>query len=243
MSAEFAITKETLNEYLKELGKEFRRLNGTKMRAELILVGGASVIANYGFREVTYDIDAYIKSSSAMKQAIGKVGDNHNLPRDWLNTDFTETKSFTPNLSQYSEFYRTFSNILDVRTVKGKYLIAMKLMSGRAYKTDLSDIVGVLTEHDRINSPISRIEVEKALYELYGKEADLSETAKQLLDTAYTNPNLNFLYEIIKNDENQNKIALKNFEADYPGQITDKNINDVINQLRKKAGELKFNVR
>jgi hypothetical protein len=42
---------------LKELGKEFRRLNGAKMPAEIILVGGATILASYGFREITITID------------------------------------------------------------------------------------------------------------------------------------------------------------------------------------------
>ena len=58
MSAEVSITKENLDTLLKELAKEFRKLNGTKTPAEIILVGGAAVIANYGFRELTNDIDA-----------------------------------------------------------------------------------------------------------------------------------------------------------------------------------------
>lgn len=35
--------------YLKELAKEFRKLNGKTMPAEIILIGGAAVLANYGF--------------------------------------------------------------------------------------------------------------------------------------------------------------------------------------------------
>ena len=33
------------------------------MSAEIILIGGASILINYGFREMTYDMDAIIKSS------------------------------------------------------------------------------------------------------------------------------------------------------------------------------------
>lgn len=40
------------------------------MPAEIILIGGASVLANYGFRDMTYDMDAVIVASSAMKQSI-----------------------------------------------------------------------------------------------------------------------------------------------------------------------------
>jgi hypothetical protein len=87
MSSEIAITHDNLNKYLKELSKEFRRLNGKKTPAELILIGGAAVLANYGFRKSTFDIDAIITASSAMKDAISRVGDKLGLPFDWLNAD------------------------------------------------------------------------------------------------------------------------------------------------------------
>lgn len=41
MSADKPITKENLDDYLKALAKEFRKKNGTKVPAEIILVGGA----------------------------------------------------------------------------------------------------------------------------------------------------------------------------------------------------------
>jgi hypothetical protein len=80
-------TKENLDAYLKEFGKEFRKLNGTKIPAEIILIGGAAILANYGFRDVTYDIDAVILASSAMKEAANSVGDRLGLPNGWLNMD------------------------------------------------------------------------------------------------------------------------------------------------------------
>ena len=87
MSVEKGFTKENLDYYLKELAKEFRKRNGKNTPAEIVLVGGAAILANYGFCEMTYDIDAVITASSAMK-----------------------------------------------------------LMSGRRYKKDLSDIIGILSE-------------------------------------------------------------------------------------------------
>lgn len=81
MFTDTPITRDNLNEYLKALAKEFRRLNGTKMPAEIILIGGAAILANYGFRELTYDVDAIIVASSAMKDAINIVGDKLKLPR------------------------------------------------------------------------------------------------------------------------------------------------------------------
>ena len=42
MSSDFTFTKENLDNCLRELGKEFRKLNGTAMKAEITLIGGAA---------------------------------------------------------------------------------------------------------------------------------------------------------------------------------------------------------
>lgn len=46
----FEFTKDNIDLYLKELAKEYRKQVGKGMPAELILIGGASVLINYGFR-------------------------------------------------------------------------------------------------------------------------------------------------------------------------------------------------
>ncbi len=93
--------------------------------------------------------DAVITASSAMKEAVNTVGDRLGLPNGWLNADFKNTSSYSPKLSQYSKYYRTYSNVLNIRTISAEYLVAMKLMSGRRYKKDLSDIIGILSEQER----------------------------------------------------------------------------------------------
>ena len=138
---EAIFTKENLDGYLKELAKAFRKRNGTSMPAEIILVGGAAILVNYGFRAMTTDIDAIIRAASSMKDAINEVGNRHDLPAGWLNTEFMQTGSFSPKLVEHSVYYRTFSNVLQIRTVSAEHLIAMKLRSGRQYKNDLSDVV------------------------------------------------------------------------------------------------------
>ena len=87
-NSESTFNKENLDLYLKALGKEFRRLNGKATPADIILIGGAAVLANYGFRDMTADIDAIVRASSAMKDAIRSVRDRYNLPNGWLNSDF-----------------------------------------------------------------------------------------------------------------------------------------------------------
>ena len=116
------------------------------MKAVITLIGGAAILANYGFRDNTYDVDAIIQASSAMKDAINRVGDKFGLPNGWLNADFTGTSSYSPKLTTFSTYYMTFSNVLTVRTISGSYLVAMKLMASRQYKNDISDIVGILQE-------------------------------------------------------------------------------------------------
>ena len=146
MSINTTFTKENLDYYLSRLAKEYRKRNGTQIRAEIILIGGAAVLTNYGFRDMTYDVDAIIRASSSMKEAINFIGDELGLPNSWLNSDFTKTTSYSPRLLQFSKFYKRFGYVLDVRTVSREYLVAMKLMSGRKYKNDLSDIIGILYE-------------------------------------------------------------------------------------------------
>lgn len=91
----------------------------------------------YGFREMTMDVDAVIHASSAMKEAAGKVGDRYNLPYGWLNSDFMRTDSYSPKLEQFSVYYKTFSNILRIRTVSAEYLIVELCMQ---YENDMIKI-------------------------------------------------------------------------------------------------------
>lgn len=44
MLSDKAFTKDTLDLYLKELAKEFRKRNGKNTPAEVILIGGAALI-------------------------------------------------------------------------------------------------------------------------------------------------------------------------------------------------------
>ena len=85
--------KENLDNYLNELAKAYKKLGGKNTPAEIVLVGGAAILENYGFRDMTTDIDAVITAASSMKEAITKVGDKFNLPYGWINTDFVKTDS------------------------------------------------------------------------------------------------------------------------------------------------------
>lgn len=234
MHTKESFTKENIDTYFKCLGKEFRKLNGTKIPAEIILIGGASILVNYGFRDSTCDIDAMIHASSAMKDAINRVGDEMNLPVGWLNSDFKNTKSYTPKIVQYSKFYKKFSNILEVRTISGEYLLAMKLMSGRQHKHDISDIVGVYIEEKDRGNLISLEKIEKAVCDLYGGWDLLPEKSKKLITDVLRDENPEILYETYKNREKKIREGLVEFDNKYTGVLNSDNFDSIVEMIQKR---------
>ena len=234
MSADKPFTKENLDSYLKELAKEFRKRNGTRMPVEIILIGGASILINYGFREMTYDMDAIIKLSGAMKEAINTVGDRLGLPVGWLNTDFVNTNSYTPRLAEYSKYYKTFANILQIRTVSAEYLVAMKLMAGRQYKNDLFDIVGVLIEQEERNEPLSFEQIQKAIIDLYDLYEKIPEDSRTFIEAVYKKEDLHEFYKQCRELEQENKDVLVGFQKDYPGVLNGDNLADILKAAKAK---------
>ncbi|MGN0345315.1 MAG: DUF6036 family nucleotidyltransferase [Lachnospiraceae bacterium] len=234
MSVEKPFTKENLDNCLKELAKEFRKMNGNRVPAEIILIGGASILINYGFREMTYDMDAIIHSSGAMKDAINIVGDRLGLPVGWLNTDFVKTDSYTPRLIEYSKYYKTFSNILQIRTVSAEYLVAMKLMAGRQYKNDLSDIVDVLMEQDERGDALTLERIKKAIVDLYDSYENIPQNSRTFIESIYGRGDLSEFYEQCRSMELENKEVLLDFQDDYPGVLNGDNLADILQAAREK---------
>lgn len=238
MSANRVFTKENLDSYLKELAKEFRKLNSNKMPAEIILIGGASVLINYGFREMTYDMDAIINSSSAMKDAINTVGDRLGLPFGWLNTDFMNTASYTPRLARFSKYYKTFSNILQVRTISAEYLVAMKLMAGRQYKNDLSDVVGIIIEQAERGDSLSIERIKKAIVDLYDEYDRIPENSCKFIEAIFEQEDLKGFYKKCMEIELENKDIIIEFQNNYPGALNVDNVDDVLKVAKAKKENL-----
>lgn len=231
---QFEFTKENIDIYLKEVAKEYRRLIGKNMPAELILIGGASILINYGFRGMTTDIDAIIQAVSGMKDAINIVRDKYDLPTGWLNADFKKTNSYTPKLSQFSTYYKTYFGVLTIRTISAEYLIAMKLCSGRQYKNDYSDILGILAEHEKKGNDITKSQIEKAVENLYGKWKLLPEASRIFIDNVMQNGEFEKMYAEVIANEKQAKQMLVSFENDYPGITNKDNVDHILENLRKR---------
>lgn len=163
--------KEDVERFLAQLSREIKKQFNRKTKVELIIVGGASVILNYGFRETTMDIDAYISAGTSIKVAIYKIAEDNNISEEWLNSDFLKTTSFTHKLTEVSKYYKTYNQVLDVRTISDEYLVAMKLEAFRKYKYDLSDAFYVIkamkgSQSDNVDK------VKKAYNYLYDKKLD-----------------------------------------------------------------------
>ncbi len=237
MSSEKQIefTKDNIDIYLREVAKEYRKQIGKNMPAEIILIGGAAVLVNYGFRNMTTDIDAVILAASVMKDVINRVGDRFNLPNGWLNQDFVRTESYSPKISQFSEFYRTYSNVLTIRTIASEYLIAMKLRSGRQYKSDLSDVLGILAEHEKNGTPITLEQIQKAVSNLYGDFNVLPESSQNFITNVFRDGNFSEMYAQTIIGEKETRTLLVEFEQEHPGLTQEGNVNQLAEELQKKS--------
>lgn len=77
---------------------------------------------NYKFRDATQDFDVILKTVSGVKDVIAKFADDNALPRDWMNSDFIKTPSYSKVLPEVSKHFRTLNNgTLEIRTVEGVY--------------------------------------------------------------------------------------------------------------------------
>ena len=225
------LNRENLETYFNALANGLKKITKAKnFSYELIVVGGASIVLNYSFRESTIDIDCLDMQEALMNEMVNEVGDKYNLPNGWINTDFVKTDSYSPKIIQYSTFYKTYGNgILSVRTIKDEYLVAMKLKSGRKYKHDYSDIIGIVLANAD-NEKFTFESVMTAVKNLYGNVNCIKEEALHFLKEVFSNNSSN--YQEIANIENSNKdslISLKNTK-----NLDEKTLDEILKDLNSK---------
>lgn len=117
---------------------------------------------------------------------------------------------------QYSEFYKKFGYVLEVRTVSGEYLVAMKLMSGRQYKNDISDVIGILQEEKNRGKPLTLEMIKTGVCNLYGDWDNLPQDSIDLIVEVMQEGQLEILYEQYRSSEKAAKESLVDFEKKYP---------------------------
>ena len=140
---------------------------------------------NYKFREATQDFDVILRTVSGISDVITRFADENELPRDWMNRDFIKTTSYSAKLTEVSKHFCSLNNnTLEIRTVSGKYLIAMKIRAHREYRNDISDVAGILIEEREKGNNISFPDVNDAYVFLYEEAIDsnVEKVVRELFD-------------------------------------------------------------
>jgi len=160
---------------------------------------------------------------SLLKTHINKAGDKNNLPVGWLNDDFIMTKSYSSKIREVSEFYKSFLDCLEVRTIKDEFLIAMKPCWGRKYKSDYSDILGILLERKEEGKEITFSLIDKAIKTLYGSWEKISMNSKEFLTSAFKSTSIDKSYVLkAKKKENMLMEEIVNRKRHTKEPITEK---------------------
>jgi len=230
MSSNF--NRSNIDHYLYLIAKEYKKANRANPEAEIIIVGGASMIMNYNFRDSTTDIDGIIRASSSIKEIINKIGDENGLETGWLNDDFKYTNSYSHKLIVCSKFYKKFCGCFSVRTVSEEYLLAMKVKSARIYKHDLSDIIGIIKEHQEMERELDYSMLEAAYGELYDEV--IPAEMQDRLQKIFAQQDLEELFYDTKEEENLNLQAALEAEKLYDKEVNKENINNFIEHFRGK---------
>lgn len=233
MQSKEKITRVNAMEIIRRFAKEYRKTLG-KAPAEIIIVGGGSIMLNYKFRDSTQDFDVILRAASGIKDVITRFADENNLPRDWMNTDFIKTASYSNVLAEVSRHYCWLNNkTLEIRTVSGIYLIAMKMIAHRDYRNDISDAIGILIEEAEAGNHFSYDEIEAAYKKLY-REAPDSKTQEQFRELcAESIEELRALYNSQKDSESFVGGQLISYIEDG-FKLDTKNVKDVAARIREK---------
>lgn len=232
------ITKENAYPILKSFAKEYKKQNGTNVPVELVIVGGGSILLNYGFRETTQDFDIMVQSMGLIKNVSYRIADLYNLPDNWLNTDFMHTASYSDKLREVSKHFCSFNNgSLEFRTVNAEYLIAMKMVSAREYRNDISDVVGIHIHLKKETDDFSMDRIDNAIELLYGKREniireDIYDKVKEYVKWSVSE--LGEEYIALTQMEHQTEHELIDINEKYQETVNEESIDKVIENLRRR---------
>ena len=107
-------------------------------------------------------------------------------------------------------------------------------MSGRRYKNDLSDVAGILLEHQKNGTPIVYEDVDKAVNKLYRNWDGISKVAIELCEEIFKSGDYEAFYIQNREGEIWAKGVLTDFNKTYPGELKGENIDTILEQARKK---------
>jgi hypothetical protein len=135
-----ALTRETILRALNALSDELGKQGIT---GEICLFGGTVMVLAFTARLSTKDVDALFRPSTLIRDLAKGIGEEQNLPQDWLNDGvkgFVSARHETTagNLPQFPHLRLTMP--------VPEYLLAMKCMAARLGGTtgEASDVPDIL---------------------------------------------------------------------------------------------------
>ena len=112
----------------------------------------------------------------------------------------------------------------------------MKLRSGRQYKNDLSDVLGILAEHEKRNQPISMEQIQNAAVHLYGTWDALPPASIEFIENAMRTGQFEKQYAEVAAYEQASLEVLVRFDATYPGGVNEANTDQILKLLQERKG-------
>lgn len=233
MSAEkILLGKADMDERLKELAKEYRKLSGNAP-IEIVVVGGSAIVLDYGFREESSDMDVYYQGSTVIKEAARRVAEKNGLRDDWFNNDFIySAKCNHGKLREHSHYYKDFGNgQVTVRILKPEYIIALKMLAAREFRNDISDIIGILAALREKDSPIDFNSIQHAVSELFDGYERIRPEIMDEVKRYCAMDGLQDIYNERVAAEGRNQEKLSEFNNRHPGIVNKDNANAVLEAI------------
>ena len=113
---------------LAALQRLSERLAERGVRGELCLLGGTVMVLAFRSRASTKDVDAIFQPSSVIREAAAEVGEELNLPKDWLNDG---AKGFISERHEVEAGDLPQFDALRVTAPTPEYMLAMKCFAAR----------------------------------------------------------------------------------------------------------------
>ena len=137
------LSRAQIAQYLRELAD----LLGDKGSPETIIVVGGALLAHYGIREGTRDVDSARQFDEELQSAVTEVAKRHDLAPDWLNARAAPFRPATLKESDCEVILERGRLLVLAAPIDQVFL--MKLNSARA--TDQADLV-VAWPHTRFKT-------------------------------------------------------------------------------------------
>jgi len=141
--------KEQIHKALMRLGEILR---DRRVTGEIDVFGGAAIVLGFDFRRATQHVDSLVTlGHGQVMQAAQEIGNELNLPPNWLNEQATIYLSKHRDFSLFKMYPSEGQFGLRVLLAKPEYVLAMKLAAFRLF-ADVDDIIHLALHLNRTSA-------------------------------------------------------------------------------------------